>query len=159
MFGDHVFAGLLGAGIKMAGSLIPLVVQWRQESRRQAVELEMMRDKGRLEAMLKFREQFMAPTGDPEHVRYTLWTRRVLALMVMSTFSAVTIVSLWWPSVTLVIIEPAGTRDGFSLLWGLVKFPVATKTVEITTGALAYQSSLIYTMVAVAYFCPGIGQK
>ena len=105
-------------------------------------------------------EQFQAIFGaDKEAQRDGRITRRIVAILGVLNFAALSILGLLWPAAELVTFTPPEQLRDFSLLWGLFSFPVGDETtVAITTGHLPIVAMPTLGAIFGFYFTPG-GRK
>jgi hypothetical protein len=92
---------------------------------------------------------------------YARHTRRMLALIGVSTLAIVTVHCTLVPDqviVTLKSIASGGEQGNWSLLFGLIEIPTGNKPIQVTTGHLAIMNCITFGMIIGYYFTPG-GRK
>jgi hypothetical protein len=151
----ELLIGLLTAGgsagfgsfLKIAGGIFD---SWNK-ARETKAEAEFLREAREHEQSLEFQRTLMGTDNYSKH------TRRVLAVIGMSTLSILTIWCAFVPELPLVTFaREAG--DG-SILFGLIKYPISAKTVTVTLGHIALVAgTVVYPMIVGFYFTPG-GRK
>lgn len=143
---------ITGGGSAILGSLLKGVFGAIVDSREQKYQLEMAREIRTNEFALKFQEQLNKPADS----RFTRATRRLLAVIGMSTLSAVTILTTIYPSVPLLTYTNISGEGTNSFLWGLVNLQASQTPVAVTTGHLAlFTTTIVYPMIVGFYFTPG----
>ena len=88
---------------------------------------------------------------------YSRTTRRLLALIGMSTLSILTLWCAFVPEIPLVTLAREAGEG--SLLFGLITYPVSGQTLTVTLGHIALVSgTVVLPMIVGFYFTPG-GRK
>ncbi|WOO40368.1 hypothetical protein [Rubellicoccus peritrichatus] len=96
--------------------------------------------------------------GETLHI-FSRWTRRIVALIGVSTLAVLGILALLWPTAPIVTFYPPEQQQSFSLLWGLLTIPIrAGETVTVSSGHIALMVVSIFSMIVGFYFTPG-GRK
>ena len=142
---------LTSGGSAMLGSILKGTFGMLSDSRQQKYELELARECRNNEQALKFQQQINSGEGG----LFTRATRRLLSLILMGTLSAVVILSILFPTATIIAPQNVGGEGKTEILFGLFSFPSEQATLEITTGALAYYFVVVLApMVTGFYFTP-----
>ncbi len=95
--------------------------------------------------------------GETENVSlFVRGTRRILALLCVSTLCAIALLCTIYPTVPLITLsnlEGTGTTE---ILWGLFSFPAKQTPVVVTTGHIAlFEAVVVFPMILGFYFTPG----
>lgn len=135
----------------MLGSVLKGTFGAIAESRSHKYELELARECRNNEQALQFQKQINSGEGG----LFTRVTRRLLALIIMSTLSAVIILSILFPEATIIAPQNIAGEGNIEIFFGFITFPKEQATLEITTGALAYYFVVVLApMVTGFYFTP-----
>ena len=146
---------LTGGGSAAMGSMLKGVFGAINDSRQQKYELEMAREARNNEFAIKFQESLNGGDGGA----FTRATRRLLALILVSTLSAVVILCTLFPSAEIVTLTNPSGEGATEFLFGLITFPAKQTPISLTTGHLAtYFVVIICPMVVGFYYTPG-GRK
>lgn len=143
----------MGSILKISAGLIDRIgaAQEAKEKRELIREMEMRK----LDA--EFQKAVFG--GNDEAGMFVRATRRIIALIGMLNFAAVSILCTLHPSVELVTFVPPSNVAKFKLFWGLIDFPLNSgATVSITTGHIALTSVTILGAIIGFYFTPA-GRK
>ena len=133
-----------GSLLKIGGSLFD---SWNRARELQA-ESSFLREVKNHENSIEFQKAIMGNDGYAKH------TRRLLALIGMSTLSALTLWCAYIPELPLVTFSRESGNGSF--LFGLISYPISAKTIEITLGHIALVSgTVVYPMIVGFYFTPG----
>ena len=139
-------------GSAALGSVLKGVFGAITDSRQQKYELELAREARGNEFALKFQEQLNNGPGGA----FTRATRRLLALVLVSTLSATIILCTLFPSQEIITLSNPTGEGATEFLFGLITFPVKQQAVMVTTGHLsAYFVIVLAPMVLGFYFTPG----
>jgi hypothetical protein len=150
--------GSAGAGslLKMLGGIAQEVMAARSLERKEKMAL-ILQSRA---ADLDFQKSVFGSNN--EDSKSALFTRRILAILGMSTFCVIAILCTLFPASPLVTFAPQKASGGgtVSLLFGLVSFPKSASvvTTTVTTGHLALMSANALVMIMAFYFTPG-GRK
>ena len=143
---------LTGGGSAALGSILKGVFGAINDSRQQKFELELAREARGNEYALKFQEQINSGEGG----KFTRATRRMLALILVSTLSAVVILCTLFPSAEIITLTNPSGEGATELLFGLITFPAKQTPISLTTGHLStYFVVIICPMVVGFYYTPG----
>lgn len=143
---------LTGGGSAALGSILKGFFGAINDSRQQKFELELAREVRNNEFALKFQQQMSNGEGG----KFSRATRRLLALILMSTLSAVVILCTLFPSAEIITLTNPSGEGNTSFFFGLINFPKEQSPVALTTGHLAtYFVVIIAPMVTGFYFTPG----
>tara|TARA_Y100000004_G_scaffold28994_1_gene29857 strand:+ start:24376 stop:24840 length:465 start_codon:yes stop_codon:yes gene_type:complete len=146
---------LTGGGSAALGSILKGVFGTIADNRQQKFELELAREARGNEFALKFQEQL----NNGEGGKFTRATRRLLAVILMSTLSAVVILCTLFPSAEIITLTNPNGDGETSFLFGLITYPSKQAPVALTTGHLAtYFVVILAPMVVGFYYTPG-GRK
>jgi hypothetical protein len=146
---------LTGGGSAALGSILKGVFGTIADNRQQKFELELARESRGNEYALKFQQQLNNSPGGA----FTRGTRRLLALILISTLSAVVILCTLYPSAEIITLSNASGEGKTEFLFGLVSFPAKQSPIMVTTGHLsAYFVVILCPMVVGFYYTPG-GRK
>jgi len=107
-------------------------------------------------------EMQKAVFGEPNEKTYifTRTTRRIIALIGMLNFSAISILCTLWPSVTIITFTPNAQSRNIEILWGLITIPRGDEVVSaITTGHISLVSIATLGAIVGFYFTPSAGGK
>ena len=140
-----------GSFVKLISGTISDVFKLKRENAQAKTDRKIAEQRGDVAA---YRSVLMAGgSGDPTRA-FVLWTRRLLALSVTWTMCFVTILWAHNPTgkITTFKLEKAGN---FTLLWGLVAFPVeAGTTVDLSNGAVVWGIMNLLGFIMGLYFTP-----
>jgi len=151
----ELLIGLLTAGgsagfgsfLKIAGGIFDSINRAREVK----AEAEFLREAKANEQAIEFQKLLNGTDNYSKH------TRRILALIGMSTLSALTLWCAVFPTIPLVTF--AREAGDLNLLFGIISFPVAAKTITVTLGHIALVAgTVVYPMIVGFYFTPG-GRK
>jgi hypothetical protein len=146
---------LTGGGSAALGSILKGVFGTIADNRQQKFELELARECRGNEFALKFQQQMSSGEGG----KFTRATRRLLAVILMSTLSTVVILCTLFPSAEIITLSNPNGDGQTSFLFGLVTYPSQQTPVALTTGHLAtYFVVILAPMVVGFYYTPG-GRK
>lgn len=146
---------LTGGGSAALGSILKGVFGTIADNRQQKFELELAREARGNEFALKFQQQLNNGPGG----KFTRATRRLLALILISTLSAVVILCTLYPSAEIITLSNASGEGKTEFLFGLISFPAKQSPIMVTTGHLsAYFVVILCPMVVGFYYTPG-GRK
>ncbi len=139
-------------GSAALGSVLKGVFGAISDNRQQKFELELAREARGNEFALKFQEQLNSGEGG----MFTRATRRMLALVLVGTLSAVVILCTMFPSAEIITLTNPTGEAATEILFGLITFPVSQSPIVVTTGHLAgYFVIVLAPMVLGFYFTPG----
>jgi hypothetical protein len=146
---------LTGGGSAALGSILKGVFGTIADNRQQKFELELAREARGNEFALKFQQQLNSGPGGA----FTRATRRLLALILIGTLSAVVILCTLYPSAEIITLSNASGEGKTEFLFGLLSFPAKQSPIMVTTGHLsAYFVVILCPMVVGFYYTPG-GRK
>jgi|TARA_Y100000289_G_scaffold11267_1_gene10409 hypothetical protein len=146
---------LTGGGSAALGSILKGVFGTIADNRQQKFELELAREARGNEFALKFQQQLNNGPGGA----FTRATRRLLALILIGTLSAVVILCTLYPSAEIITLSNASGEGKTEFLFGLLSFPAKQSPIMVTTGHLsAYFVVILCPMVVGFYYTPG-GRK
>jgi len=146
---DLLITIFTGGGAVGLGSIFKMFSGWL-DSRAHLSELK--------EARKAKNENLLIKSTDNS---YTRATRRVLAVIGVSTLALGTLHCTFFPSDPLVTVSSALQPDGshtWSIGFGLIEIPRALKIVQVTTGHIALANYIGMQMILGYYFTPG-GRK
>ena len=143
---------LTGGGAAVLGSLLKGIFGAIVDSREHRYQLEMAREVRTNEMALEFQQIL----NDPRDGKFTRATRRMLAVIGMSTLSFITCITAIYPSVPLLTHTNASGEGRNSFLWGLIDLQVSQTPMVLTTGHIAlFQATIVLPMIVGFYFTPG----
>jgi len=143
---------LTGGGSAAMGSVLKGVFGALVDSRQHRFELEMAREARNNEQAVKFQESINS--GDAGG--FVRGTRRMLALIGMSTLSFVTCITAIYPTVPLVSVTNITGEGRNELLFGLISLQASQAPLVVTTGHIAlFQATVVLPMIVGFYFTPG----
>jgi hypothetical protein len=139
-------------GSAALGSVLKGVFGAINDSRQQKFELELAREARGNEFALKFQEQLNSGEGG----KFTRATRRMLALILVSTLSAVVVLCTLFPSAEIITLTNPSGEGATEILFGLITFPAKQSPIMVTTGHMTlYFVVLLAPMILGFYFTPG----
>ena len=131
---------LTGGGAAVLGSLLKGIFGAIVDSREHRYQLEMAREVRTNEMALEFQQIL----NDPRDGKFTRATRRMLAVIGMSTLSFITCITAIYPSVPLLTHTNASGEGRNSFLWGLIDLQVSQTPMVLTTGHIAlFQATIV----------------
>lgn len=134
------------------GSVLKGVFGAFVDSRQHKFELEMAREARNNEQALKF--QAALTQGDEGG--FVRGTRRMLALIGMSTLSFITCITAIYPTVPLVSVTNITGEGRNELIFGLISLQASQAPLVVTTGHIAlFQATVVLPMIVGFYFTPG----
>ena len=143
---------LTGGGSAAMGSILKGVFGAITDSRQHKYELEMAREARNNEYAIKFQEAINSGDGGA----FLRATRRMLALIGMSTLSFTTCLTAIYPSVPILSTTNLTGEGRKEFLFGLISFPAEQTSMVITTGHIClFQCSVVLPMIVGFYFTPG----
>ena len=141
----------MGSMLKILGGIAQNV----SAAKEQAAKRELVRDMAMHKADVDFQKAVFGD-ANADHGMFTRHTRRLIALIGMSNFAAISILCTLFPGVELVTFTPPESKEAFTFLWGLVKVPYGTDiTTTITTGHISLVSVATLGAIVGFYFTPG----
>ena len=102
-----------------------------------------------------------ALTGDNKGGMFARATRRLLALIGVSTLAFCTIHCTLFPGDAFITLPSVASGEGaqsISILWGIFEIPRSDKPIQLTLGHLAAANFISLNMILGYYFTPG-GRK
>ena len=143
---------LTGGGSAAMGSILKGVFGAMTDSRQQKYEMEMAREARNNEFAIEYQKALNSgPSG-----AFTRATRRMLALIGMSTFSFVTCITTVYPSIPILTSTNLTGEGERSFLFGLITFPASQTPMVVTTGSISlFSCSVVLPMIIGFYFTPG----
>ena len=143
---------ITAGGSSAMGSILKGVFGALNDAKQQKYDLEMAREARNNDFVIKYQEALHGNGGGS----YANATRRLLALIGMSTLSATTILCTIYPSVPILTTSNLGGEGRRSILFGLIDFPVSQAPMVVTTGhASLFAISCVYPLIIGFYFTPG----
>ena len=143
---------LTGGGSAAMGSILKGVFGAMTDARQQKYEMEMARECRNNEFAIKFQESLNNGPGGA----FTRATRRMLALIGMSTLAFITCITTVYPSVPLISTTNITGEGRREFLFGLLSFPAEQAPLVVTTGHIAlFQATVVLPMIVGFYFTPG----
>ena len=143
---------LTGGGSAAMGSILKGVFGAMTDSRQQKYEMEMAREARNNEFAIEYQKSLNAGPGGA----FTRATRRMLALIGMSTLAFITCITTVYPSVPLISTTNITGEGRREFLFGLLSFPAEQAPLVVTTGHIAlFQATVVLPMIVGFYFTPG----
>ena len=143
---------LTGGGSAAMGSILKDVFGAMTDSRQQKYEMEMAREARNNEFAIEYQKQLNSGPGGA----FTRATRRMLALIGMSTLAFITCITTVYPSVPLISTTNITGEGRREFLFGLLSFPAEQAPLVVTTGHIAlFQATVVLPMIVGFYFTPG----
>ena len=143
---------LTGGGSAAMGSILKGVFGVMTDSRQQKYEMEMAREARNNEFAIKYQKALNSGPGGA----FTRATRRMLALIGMSTLAFITCITTVYPSVPLISTTNITGEGRREFLFGLLSFPAEQAPLVVTTGHIAlFQATVVLPMIVGFYFTPG----
>ena len=143
---------LTGGGSAAMGSILKGVFGSITDSRQQKYEMEMARECRNNEYAIEYQKALNSGDGGA----FLRATRRMLALIGMSTFSFVTCVTTVYPSIPILTSTNLTGEGERSFLFGLITFPASQTPMVVTTGSISlFSCSVVLPMIIGFYFTPG----
>ena len=143
---------LTGGGSAAMGSLLKGVFGAMVDSRQQKFELEMAREARSNEFAMEFQKALNSGPGGV----FTRATRRMLALIGMSTLSFINCITAIYPSIPLLTTTNITGEGRNEFLFGLISFQASQAPLVVTTGHIAlFQATVVLPMIVGFYFTPG----
>ena len=143
---------LTGGGSAAMGSILKGVFGAMTDARQQKYEMEMARECRNNEFAIQFQQALNSGPGGA----FTRATRRMLALIGMSTLSFITCITTIYPSIPLISTTNITGEGKREFLFGLISFPAEQTSLVITTGHIClFQCSVVLPMIVGFYFTPG----
>ena len=134
------------------GSILKGVFGAMTDSRQQKYEMEMAREARNNEFAIEYQKQLNSGPGGA----FTRATRRMLALIGMSTLAFITCITTVYPSVPLISTTNITGEGRKEFLFGLLSFPAEQAPLVVTTGHIAlFQATVVLPMIVGFYFTPG----
>ncbi len=143
---------LTGGGSAAMGSILKGVFGAMTDSRQQKYEMEMAREARNNEFAIEYQKSLNSGPGGA----FTRATRRMLALIGMSTLAFITCITTVYPSVPLISTTNITGEGRREFLFGLLSFPAEQAPLVVTTGHIAlFQATVVLPMIVGFYFTPG----
>ena len=143
---------LTGGGSAAMGSILKGVFGAMTDARQQKYEMEMAREARNNEFAIQFQQALNSGPGGA----FTRATRRMLALIGMSTLSFITCITTIYPSIPLISTTNITGEGKKEFLFGLISFPAEQAPLVVTTGHIAlFQATVVLPMIVGFYFTPG----
>ncbi len=143
---------LTGGGSAAMGSILKGVFGAITDARQQKYEMEMARECRNNEFAIQFQASLNSGPGGA----FTRATRRMLALIGMSTLSFITCITTIFPSIPLVSTTNITGEGKREFLFGLISFPAEQAPLVVTTGHIAlFEATVVLPLIIGFYFTPG----
>ena len=134
------------------GSILKGVFGAMTDSRQQKYEMEMAREARNNEFAIQFQQALNSGPGGA----FTRATRRMLALIGMSTLSFITCITTIYPSIPLISTTNITGEGKKEFLFGLISFPAEQAPLVVTTGHIAlFEATVVLPLIIGFYFTPG----
>ena len=143
---------LTGGGSAAMGSILKGVFGAMTDARQQKYEMEMAREARNNEFAIQFQQALNSGPGGA----FTRATRRMLALIGMSTLSFITCITTIYPSIPLISTTNITGEGKKEFLFGLISFPAGQAPLVVTTGHIAlFEATVVLPLIIGFYFTPG----
>jgi|TARA_B100000212_G_C27103694_1_gene417537 hypothetical protein len=143
---------LTGGGSAAMGSILKGVFGAMTDARQQKYEMEMARECRNNEFAIQFQQALNSGPGGA----FTRATRRMLALIGMSTLSFITCITTIYPSIPLISTTNITGEGKREFLFGLISFPAEQAPLVVTTGHIAlFEATVVLPLIIGFYFTPG----
>lgn len=143
---------LTGGGSAAMGSILKGVFGAMTDSRQQKYEMEMAREARNNEFAIEYQKSLNSGPGGA----FTRATRRMLALIGMSTLAFITCITTVYPSVPLISTTNITGEGRREFLFGLFSFPAEQAALVVTTGHIAlFEATVVLPLIIGFYFTPG----
>jgi len=134
------------------GSILKGVFGAMTDARQQKYEMEMAREARNNEFAIQFQQALNSGPGGA----FTRATRRMLALIGMSTLSFITCITTIYPSIPLISTTNITGEGKKEFLFGLISFPAEQAPLVVTTGHIAlFEATVVLPLIIGFYFTPG----
>ncbi len=134
------------------GSILKGVFGAMTDARQQKYEMEMARECRNNEFAIQFQQALNSGPGGA----FTRATRRMLALIGMSTLSFITCITTIYPSIPLISTTNITGEGKREFLFGLISFPAEQAPLVVTTGHIAlFEATVVLPLIIGFYFTPG----
>ena len=134
------------------GSILKGVFGAMTDARQQKYEMEMAREARNNEFAIQFQQALNSGPGGA----FTRATRRMLALIGMSTLSFITCITTIYPSIPLISTTNITGEGKREFLFGLISFPAEQAPLVVTTGHIAlFEATVVLPLIIGFYFTPG----
>ena len=144
----------MGSMLKIVGGIFQSISEAKAAKERR----ELIRDMQTRQMDDDF-QKMLVGEADKDTGMFTRATRRLIAFMGMLNFAIISILCTLFPNTTLITFTPPESKENFSLLWGLVKFPSGSEvTSTITTVHISLVAITTLGAIIGFYFTPG-GRK
>ena len=144
----------MGSMLKIVGGIFQSISEAKAAKERR----ELIRDMQTRQMDDDF-QKMLVGEADKDTGMFTRATRRLIAFMGMLNFAIISILCTLFPNTTLITFTPPESKEYFSLLWGLVKFPSGSEvTSTITTVHISLVAITTLGAIIGFYFTPG-GRK
>jgi len=141
----------MGSMLKILGG----IVQSGNDARESKAKRELIRDMSASKADVEFQKAVFGEANEDTSL-FTRATRRLIALLGMLNFAAISIWCTLYPNIDLVTFTPPENKENFQILWGLISFPSGTDlTTSISTGHIALVAITTLGAIIGFYFTPG----
>ena len=122
------------------------------DARQQKYEMEMAREARNNEFAIQFQQALNNGPGGA----FTRATRRMLALIGMSTLSFITCITTIYPSIPLISTTNITGEGKREFLFGLISIPAEQTALVVTTGHIAlFEATVVLPLIIGFYFTPG----
>lgn len=149
--GELLTLFITGGGSTAMGAILKGVFGYIFETRQHKHDLEMAREARTSDNFLRLQAELNQGDGG----KFVRGTRRLLAVIGMSTLSAVTILCTLYPEakiVTLTNLNGEGTNE---ILFGLISWQASQDQVTISSGHIALvTTTVVYPAIIGFYFGP-----
>ena len=141
----------MGSMLKIIGGIF----QSANDAREAKAKRELIRDMSMSNANAEFQKAVFGESNENTSI-FTRATRRLIALIGMLNFAAISIWCTVYPNITLVTFTPPENKENWDILWGLISFPSGSDiTTSVSTGHISLVAITTLGAIIGFYFTPG----
>lgn len=150
--GELLMLFITGGGSTAMGAILKGVFGYVFEAKKQKHDIEMAREARANDNFLRLQAE-IHKGGNSEFVSLT---RRFLAIIGLSTMSAVTILCTLYPEATILTCSNLDGSSTNEFLFGLFSWTSAQEEITLSTGHIALvTTTVVYPAIIGFYFGPG----
>ena len=141
----------MGSMLKIVGG----IVQSINDAKEAKAKRELIRDMSMSNANVEFQKAVFGEV-DKDTSIFARATRRLIALIGMLNFAAISIWCTLYPNIELITFTPPENKENWDILWGLISFPSGSDlTTSISTGHISLVAITTLGAIIGFYFTPG----
>tara|TARA_R110002020_G_scaffold317256_1_gene532906 strand:+ start:154 stop:636 length:483 start_codon:yes stop_codon:yes gene_type:complete len=141
----------MGSMLKIVGG----IVQSANDAKEAKAKRELIRDMSMSNANADFQKSVFGEVDQDTSI-FTRATRRLIALIGMLNFAAISIWCTIYPGIDLVTFTPPENKESWDILWGFISIPSGSDlTTSISTGHIALVAITTLGAIIGFYFTPG----